>query len=101
MSIRLRRLVAACCAFAFLMAAAAPSYSSETAMMAGNDTVSPTVDVLVLRPVAFVTLVGGIAIFAATLPFVAITRPHEIGRPFDGLVAAPARYLWLDPLGTH
>jgi hypothetical protein len=70
-------------------------------MMAGNDTVSPTVDVLVLRPVALVTLAGGIALFALTLPFVAITRPHEIGRPFDGLVAAPARYLWLDPLGSH
>ena len=99
-STRLRRLVAACCTFAFLMAAA-PAYSASTAMMAGNDTVSPTVDVLLLRPVAFVSLIGGIAIFAATLPFVAITRPHEIGKPFGGLVGAPARYLWLDPLGSH
>jgi len=70
-------------------------------MMKGSDPVSPTVDVLVLRPIAFVTLVGGTALFIASVPFVAITRPHEIGKPFDALVAEPARYIWMDPLGTH
>jgi hypothetical protein len=70
-------------------------------MMAGSDPVSPAVDVLLLRPVAFVTLIGGTALFLASVPFVAITRPHEIGRPFENLVAQPARYIWMDPLGTH
>ena len=70
-------------------------------MMAGGDPVSPVVDVLVLRPVAFVTLVGGTALFLAALPIIAITRPHEIGKPLDLLVLEPARYLWMDPLGSH
>jgi hypothetical protein len=70
-------------------------------MMAGSDPVSPTVDVLLLRPIAFVTLIAGTALFIASVPFVAITRPHEIGKPFDTLVAEPARYIWMDPLGTH
>ncbi len=100
MPIRIRRLLAACCALVFLIGVAAPAYSSD-ALIAGTDTVSPTVDVLILRPVAFLTLVGGIGLFAISLPFVAITRPHEVGKPFKALIAAPARYLWLDPLGTH
>jgi hypothetical protein len=70
-------------------------------MMAGSDPVSPTVDVLLLRPIAFVTLIAGTALFIVSVPFVAITRPHEIGKPFDTLVAEPARYIWMDPLGTH
>ncbi len=100
MPIRIRRLLAAGCALVFLAGVAAPAYSSDE-LIAGTDTVSPTVDVLILRPIAFATLVGGIGIFAISLPFVAITRPHEIGKPFKTLVAGPARYLWLDPLGTH
>jgi hypothetical protein len=69
--------------------------------MRGSDPVSPTVDVLLLRPIGFLTLIGGTALFVAALPFIAITRPHEIGKPFDRLVGDPARYIWMDPLGTH
>ena len=100
MPIRLRRLAAACCAFVFLTAVAAPAYSSNT-LTAGTDNVSPTVDVLILRPIAMATLVGGFAIFVVSSPFVLITRPHEIGKPFKALVATPALYVWRDPLGTH
>lgn len=101
---RLRRFLAAACVLVLLIGVASPAWSSsETlrAMMPGEDRVSPTVDVLVLRPVGFVTLLGGTALFIASLPFVLITRPHEIGKPFDSLVATPARYVWLDPLGSH
>ena len=70
-------------------------------MMAGSDPVSPVVDVLLLRPVALVTLIGGSALFVVSLPLIVITRPQEIGGPFESLVATPARYIWMDPLGTH
>lgn len=101
---RLRRFLAAACALVLLVGVASPAYSnseSMRSMMEGSDPVSPTVDVLILRPVAFVTLVGGFAIFIASVPFVAITRPHEIGKPFDALVVKPAKYIWVDPIGTH
>ncbi len=103
-SSRLRRSLAAACALVLFVGVATPAYSSGESMrmmMEGSDTVSPTVDVLLLRPVAFVTLIGGTALFLASVPFVAITRPHEIGKPFEALVAKPARYIWLDPLGSH
>jgi len=70
-------------------------------MQSGSDPVSPTVDVLLLRPVAFVSLIAGTGLFLISAPIVLITRPHEIGKPFDRLVAEPARYIWMDPLGTH
>jgi hypothetical protein len=62
---------------------------------------SPAVDALVLRPAGFVSLVLGTGLFVLTSPFVLLTRPHEIGKPFDQFVMEPARYLWVDPLGGH
>ena len=104
MSTRFRRFLAATCTLVLLAGVATPAYSSNESMRAlmdGTDTVSPTVDLLLLRPIGFVTLVGGTALFLVSLPFVLITRPHEIGKPFKTLVAGPARYVWMDPLGSH
>ena len=57
--------------------------------------------VMLLRPVGFVSLVVGAGIFLLISPIILVTRPHEIGKPFDDLVGRPARYLWRDPLGGH
>jgi len=59
------------------------------------------VDVLVMRPVGFVSLVMGVGLFAVTLPLTLITRPMEMGKPFKQLVVRPAKFLWSDPLGGH
>jgi hypothetical protein len=59
------------------------------------------VDVLILRPAGFISLIVGTALFLAMSPIVLITRPHEIGVPFKELVVRPAKYLWADPLGGH
>jgi hypothetical protein len=59
------------------------------------------VDVLLLRPVGFVSLILGTGLFLVTAPIVLVTRPHEIGTPFKELVVRPAKYLWADPLGGH
>jgi hypothetical protein len=79
------------------------STAAAADMVAQSDAAnaSAAVDALVLRPAGFVSLVVGTALFVVTSPFVLLTRPHEIGRPFDELVVAPARFLWIDPLGEH
>jgi hypothetical protein len=47
-------------------------------------------------------LIGaGALTFAMVAPFVAITRPTNIGKPFRSLIAVPVRYTFLDPLGEH
>ena len=104
MTSRLRRSLAASCALLLLLGAASPAFAESKAMhsvVRDSEKVSPTIDVLLLRPVAFVTLIAGSALFVATLPIVALTRPTEIGVPFERLVVAPARYVWVDPLGSH
>ena len=104
MPTRLRRFLAALAVLAMIGAVATPAYSADQsmkAMMEGTDPVSPTFDVLFLRPLGLATFVGGFVVFVASLPIVLITRPHEIGKPFDRLVVRPAKYVWVDPIGTH
>jgi len=33
--------------------------------------------------------------------FTAITRPTDIGKPWHELVVKPARFTWIDPIGSH
>lgn len=101
MSNRIRRSVAAVTA-AFLLStvASAPSFA-QTRSQGDAANASPVVDVMLLRPVGFISLVVGVGLMAALTPIVLITRPHEINKPFEQLVIKPARFLWVDPIGGH
>ena len=102
MSNRLRRIVAVMAAALLLSSAFSTSAIADTHMMEPDSVHAPAaLDSLVLRPAGLVGLVLGAGLFLAITPIVLITRPHEIGKPFDELVASPARYLWKDPLGGH
>lgn len=97
MSNRLRRYFAvACAALLFTTTATAQTLAQGDAANA-----PAAVDVMVLRPAGFISLVVGTGLFLAVSPIVLITRPHEIGTPFNDLVVAPAKYLWSDPIGEH
>jgi hypothetical protein len=102
---RTRRILAALCVFALLVAVTTPAYASTNrsmhAMMSGSDPVAPTMDLLILRPLGLFGLLGGICLFVVTTPITLITRPHEIGTPFKELVVRPAKYVWADPIGQH
>jgi len=86
---------------ASLLLSAALSGSAHGAPVAQSDAASAAVDVMFLRPAGFVSLVFGTALFLAAAPIVLVTRPQEIGRPFQQLVVQPAKYVWVDPLGEH
>jgi hypothetical protein len=97
MSNRLRPILAVMAAILmFSTTATAGTVSQNDAANA-----TPVVDVMLLRPAGFVSLVVGTGLFIATSPIVLITRPHEIGKPFKSLVVRPAKYLWVDPIGGH
>ncbi len=65
-------------------------------------TTAPVIfDVLIMRPVGFVALGLGTGLFVVSLPIVAVSRPQDIGKPFNRLVVRPCRFLWSDPLGEH
>jgi hypothetical protein len=97
MSNRLRRILAV--SFAALLLSTSAMAQSVGPGDASN--APPVVDVMLLRPFGFISLVVGTAIFVVISPIILVTRPHEIGKPFNDLVGGPARYLWLDPLGGH
>lgn len=104
MSNRIRRLSAALVACAAIVALAAPA-SAQSGTLNNADreaAVPPLFDALVLRPVGLVMTVVGTAIFVVPVaPVMAVTRPTDMGKPFQQLVVAPARYTFVDPLGLH
>ena len=102
---RTRKLFVALCVFALLVGVTAPALASTNrsmaSMMKRTDPVSPTFDLLVLRPVGLFGFAAVFTLFVLTAPIMLITRPREIGLPFERLVVGPANYVWNDPLGQH
>jgi hypothetical protein len=94
------RFMAAIAAATLLLGAAVPT-AAFAQSDAANAPGSVPFDVIVLRPVGFVTLGIGTGIFLGSLPLLLVTRPQDIKKPAEILVANPARYLWKDSLGGH
>ena len=97
--VRARRVVAG--VLAALTLAVAPSAVATPPNTDARGHVNPVVDVLLLRPAGIAAAAGGVGLFVIAAPIVLITRPHEIGRPFEWLVMGPIRYTWMDPIGDH
>jgi hypothetical protein len=82
-----------------ILATSAPALATDTYDERSN--ASAMVDVLILRPMGLLAFASGAVIFAAISPVMLIARPQELGKPFEALVSAPARYVWQDPIGSH
>ncbi|MBW2292626.1 MAG: hypothetical protein JRG89_10320 [Deltaproteobacteria bacterium] len=103
---RIRRLTAAICVVALVAGVTLPSFVSadiNSSDSEANNMTSPVmVDLLILRPAALVTLcVSTILFLVPVVPLTLLTRPSEIAKPFDIMVANPARFVWAHPLGSH
>jgi hypothetical protein len=104
MSVKTRRTLAALVALFAIVAGALPAAAASNGGSRSHEEASNAplaVDILVLRPVGFVTLALGACLFVVSAPFTLVTRPLEIGKPFKHFVVRPAKYLWADPLGGH
>ena len=58
-------------------------------------------DASTLRPLGILMTGVGAVGFCLMSPVVLITRPTDIGKVFSEMVIDPARYTWVEPLGTH
>ena len=56
-------------------------------------------DVAVMRPVGMIATVGGMVVMVPVGVFTLMTRPAEIGKPFNAIVVGPARFTWKRPIG--
>lgn len=101
MSNRLRQILAVTAAILLFSTVFSTSAMAQTRTQTDSANAPAAVDVLLLRPAGFISLVVGTGLFLVLSPIVLITRPHEIGIPFKELVVRPAKYLWVDPLGGH
>ena len=101
MSTRIRRILAVMAATLMFQAAFVQTAAAQTVAQGDAANASPVVDVMLLRPAGFVSLIVGSGLFLVTAPIVLVTRPHEIDKPFKQLVVRPAKYVWVDPLGGH
>ena len=102
MSNRTRRFMAALAAALMLVGAAVPGTAlAQSGSHAENANAPVPFDVIMMRPVGFVSLAIGTGLFVGTLPILLVTRPQDIAKPAENLVARPARFLWKDNLGGH
>jgi hypothetical protein len=94
-------------AVALVAALLAPTAQAASTKFVGsdehaNDTASPMTDLFLMRPLGLTaTLLGTMLMAPASLVMVACAKPHEIGLPFHYLIAVPARFTFVDPLGSH
>ena len=101
MSNRLRRILALTAATLMFTMPLSQTAVAGDVSQGDAANASPVVDVMILRPAGFLSLLVGTGLFLVTAPIVLVTRPHEIDKPFKQLVLRPAKYIWVDPLGGH
>ena len=66
-----------------------------------SDEVPVVFDAFLMRPLGLITTALGCTLWAMSTPILAITRPTDMHKTFKSLVINPARFTFVDPLGTH
>jgi hypothetical protein len=94
-------LLAACSLLLATRAPAAASVVDDQGLEANQRATPIVLDALVLRPVGLVLTAVGTVLLVPAAAVVATTRPTDVGKPFQMLVAVPFRYTFIDPLGQH
>ncbi len=100
----LRGLVATLvvCALFALSAAPASAVTLSSNKSPDERSVNVVFDAILLRPLGLAVTIGGAVTYGLLVaPFVAMTRPSELGKPLEPLVLRPARYTFVDSLGEH
>ena len=96
----IRRFVAAF-ALVALFAAPASAVTSERVKGIGGEPAHPMVDVLMIRPVGLIGLAMSAALWVPAELMTLCVNPTEWKLPVTHLLAKPARFVFVDPIGTH
>jgi hypothetical protein len=102
MSRCLQRFSAVLIAAALLLIQVAPAVAATAQELENRGRTNLVADALLLRPLGLMMVgVGAVVWAVGVAPFVAITRPTDLGKSMDYLIARPVRYTFADPLGHH
>ena len=95
-----RRFLAA---FAVAALVASPAYAVNRQQVDKVDSefAHPMVDVLVLRPVGLVGLMLSSMLWVPAQLMTLAVNPTEWKLPVDHLLTKPARFVFVDPIGSH
>jgi hypothetical protein len=100
MARQLRRF-AAVLALAAVLVAPTSSLASTNIDTVGDTGSPPMVDLFLMRPLGMMMLAASCAIFVPAAALTAMVRPSELHVPYELLVQDPARFVFVDPLGSH
>jgi hypothetical protein len=98
MRLSLRRLLGALAVGVLL---AAPASAARQVGEIDVPPASVAFDAVILRPCGLIATGVGAAFAIPAAAFTALVRPQEIHKPISFLVLRPAKYTFVDPLGTH
>jgi hypothetical protein len=102
MSRYLQGFSAALVAVVLLLVQAAPAEAVMGQELENRGKTNLVADALLLRPLGLVMVAGSTAFWAVGVaPFVALTRPTDLGKSMSYLIMRPIRYTFVDPLGHH
>jgi hypothetical protein len=97
-----QRFSAVLIAVALLLVQVAPVAAATGQELENRGRTNLVADALILRPLGLAMIgVGSVVWAVGVAPFVAITRPTELGESMDYLIMRPVRYTFADPLGHH
>ena len=97
---RIRTTIAAV-AVAGLLLAPTTSLAGTNIDNIGDKGSHPMIDVLLMRPLGMAMLVASVGLYIPAAAITAMTRPSELDTTTEMMVKAPARFVFVDPLGSH
>jgi hypothetical protein len=97
-----QRFSAVLIAVALLLVQVAPVAAATGHDLEKRGQTNLVADAMLLRPLGLAMIgVGSVVWAVGVAPFVAITRPAELGESMDYLIMRPVRYTFVDPIGHH
>jgi hypothetical protein len=100
MARQIRRFAAALALGAVLFAPLA-SQAGTNIDNVGDKGSPPSVDLFIMRPLGLAMLGVSCALFVPAAALTLAVRWSEIRTPYEHMVAKPARFVFVDPLGSH
>lgn len=100
MARRIRNLAAAL-ACAALLSAPVASLAGTNIDNIGDKGSPPMVDLFLMRPLGMMMLGASCILYLPAAAVTAAVRPSEMHVPYEYLVQGPARFVFVDPLGSH
>ena len=89
-------------AVALLLVQVAPVAAATSQGLETRGRTNLVADALLLRPLGLAMIGLGSVVWAVGVaPFVAITRPTDLGESMAYLIKRPVQYTFVDPLGHH